>query len=120
MEHTYVYVCPRERGYKEIKVGKKDRNYLLPYRKSNLFTRQEWWYSEKGVLIHHLTNFFGKVVAITLFLINGLIHGFANPQLYRDYKRLLQERKYGAFGVDSIGNWEEKYEYVKNLVEKGE
>ncbi len=99
---TYKYVSPADRGYIRVKIGRGLRKELLPLRKNNIFNKQEWWISKGAVEIHYLTSLLGKVLCILLFPVNGLIHGFFNKELYSEYNKMFQEKKYGSFSSDKV------------------
>lgn len=104
MKTDYKYECPSEKGYSRLRLKSKDKKAILKYRKNNLFQKQVWWLSgdKSHVRVEHYVSFLGKFLGILFFPVEGLMNGFFNRELYRDYKRLLFQKKYGSFSSDVI------------------
>lgn len=99
----YNYVSPAEQGCVIVKgIPRKVRKTLLPYRKVGFLHKQEWWINGSYVEIHYLTSIWGKILLTILFPVQGLISGFFNKELYKEYKRMYFQKKYGSFSSDRV------------------
>lgn len=99
----YRYVSPSEQGCTLVRrIPKKVRKTLLPHRKVGILHKQEWWINDSYVEIHYLASIWGKILLTILFPVQGLIVGFFNKELYKGYKRMYFQKKYGSFSSDRV------------------
>ena len=96
------YKCPSVLGYQKVRIPKNVARKLLPYRKWNLFQKQVWWINEDSVIVHFYETFFAKIIVALLFPYYGLVEGFFNKDLYRQYKRAFFQQKYGSYSSDKV------------------
>ena len=99
---AYKYESPEARGYTKVSVSRRLHNKILPNRNLSVFDKAEYYINDEMLIIHRMTSLFGKAIAVLLFPINGLTQGFFNKQLYKEYKHLFFEKKYGKFGADIL------------------
>ena len=118
---SYTYVDPIDKGYKEIKISKKKHNEFFPKRKitfkSSLYIVYKYYISDYGILIYKFTSKFGIILNLILFPIVVLMGGLENiKEIIIDYKKLLNEKKYGTFVSDHLSSKNDIYIKVKNYI----
>jgi hypothetical protein len=116
----YQYKCPTEKGYKKFSVPRKVHNELLPNRKLKWYVTPEYYINEENgsIEIQYFTNMIGIIANLLLFPVVGLCHGFCDSGVYDDYKKLLNEKKYGSFSSDVIFERNEVANGDENLFSK--
>ena len=96
----YVYQDPRTKGFVQVKLPKK----VLA--RAQLATRNRFgsgyvvcfWHPEKGFYLEYLTRAWAKTAAVVTIPLAIVTFGLANAgQVITDLRRLLSERRYGAF-----------------------
>ena len=115
----YVYDDPIDNGYKRIYVSRKIHNGIFNEKitfKRCLFIKYVYYFSNNSLLIHKFTSKFGIFVVLLLFPLSVLIEGFGNiKEILIDYKRLLNEKKFGAFTTRTFSNSSEIYLKIKDI-----
>lgn len=114
----YEYREPTENGYKRVHLSRKHHNMLFKYRQIGLrkliFARYEYYLSDKTFLMYCFTSKVGIAVATLMFPLNVVIHGIGNiGELITEYRRLYNQKKYGAFTSDSAYSGSNRFEEIK-------
>ena len=114
---NYEYKDPLKNGYTKLKVSKRIHNSKFPNIKLGLFDKVEYYISDNDVITHRFTNWIGIFLSVILFPLQGLISGFGDKDMYQDYKKLFNQKKYGSFRSNKI--WKsrqpELYEYFRGF-----
>jgi hypothetical protein len=115
----YKYKNPLENGYKKIKVSNDIHNKVFKFKQMNLsrklFKSYTWYISDKRVKVEELDNWFAIVINTIFFPWSLLMVGLSNfNELKLEFKRMYNQRKYGAFYEEVIWESSTAYELVKN------
>ena len=108
MDFKYEYIDPISKGFKRIKVSRKNHNQVFKYRKRSFLkdlTNTTEYYENSGViLVQNVPSVFGKVLLFVFSPIVIIYHGIGNKEIYTDIKRALFAKRYGAFTSDYISD----------------
>lgn len=114
----YTYIDPITKGFKRIKVSRRNHNKIFKYRKrtfiKDLMNTTEYYENDECIQVQNVPSLFGKILLLFISPLLILFYGVTNKENYTDIKRTLFAKKYGAFTADRI--W--KKEQIKLL--KGE
>lgn len=101
----YVYKSPLENGYEQVSLAKKalaKAGVRQRYRFNGGYSAC-FFHSERGFYIEHLPRMWAKALLITSFPFVVLLCGPLNVRkLFRELRRELRPRHYGAFVSDEI------------------
>ena len=115
----YKYKNPLDLGYKKVKINKKTHDIFFPHMKARWIKRFEYYVKDSDFLIHQFDSYTCIFLNLITFPLVGLMHGFFNKEVFRDYKRMLFPKKNGAFVEDKIWSSSNKYqEIINSLAEK--
>lgn len=113
---AYEYKNPVELGYRKVKISKKTHNVLFPNRKAVWIKRFEYYVKDSDFLIHQFDSYKAIFLNIIAFPLVGLMQGFFNTGVIREYKRMIFPKKNGAFVEQKIWASSPKYhEIINNL-----
>ena len=100
---AFKYVDPTEKGYVKFRLTRKEHNEILPYRRKNIFSKIEAYYSPNKIRILYTTNLFGKILSFLLIPFSIILYGLsAVKEIPKEFKNLLFEKKYGRFTDEYI------------------
>lgn len=99
---TYQYVNPREKGFRRVKISRADHRRIFPKRVRNWATKYEYYLRDVEFQMHRFPSTLFVVLCLATFPLMLLIHGFANRDLWKEYRSLLQPKKYGRFSADGV------------------
>lgn len=114
---VYKYKNPLDLGYKKVKFNKKTHNFLFPNRRARWIKRFEYYVKDSDFLIHQFDSYTAIFLNIITFPLVGLMHGFFNKEVLREYKRMLFPKKNGAFVEDKIWSRSEKYKQITDILD---
>jgi len=116
---NYIYTNPLDKGYKQFKLTKKQHNKLFKYRQMRWCDKYEYYYNGNEILIHKFINLPTKILATILFPFYLLFYGMGNfKELIKEMKSGYNQKKYGAFSVDSTTNGSNTYKAIMQLINK--
>lgn len=108
----YEYRDPLASGYTLTKITRGQLKSIgISHGRGNWFVKADvYWHPEQGYRIEYVARLTGKVL-LTLFLpVAIVLFGLFNiKETLRDYRRSMQQRKYGSFTSDDVRPWEGKY-----------
>lgn len=108
----YEYRDPLANGYTLTKITRGQLKAIgIGRGRGNRFVKADvYWHPEQGYRIEYVARLSGKVL-LTLFLpVAIVLFGLFNiKDTMRDYRRSMQQRKYGSFTSDDVRPWEDKY-----------
>lgn len=108
----YEYRDPLANGYTLTRItrGQLKSIGIGHGRGSWLVKADVYWHPEQGYQIEYVARLTGKIL-LTLFLpVAIVLFGLFNiKDTMRDYRRSMQQRKYGSFTSDQVFPREEKY-----------
>ena len=94
---SYKYEDPKENGYRQVYITRKQHNKTFKYRQLKWYQRAEYYLSNddtKCAILHTYTNIIGIVSTIIYFPLCVLINGFGEiKEILKDYKKLFNQRK---------------------------
>lgn len=100
---NYKYVNPINKGYLQFKLTKKQHNKLFPKQKKKWYNKYEYYYKADHILLHEFTSTPSKIIVSLLLPFTILFYGIKNTkQVLIEFKRMLNEKKYGAFVSETI------------------
>jgi len=116
---NYIYTNPLDEGYKQFKLTKKQHNGLFKYRQITWRDKYEYYYNENKILIHKFANLPTIILATILFPFYLLFYGLGNfKELIKEMKSGYNQKKYGAFSVDSTTNGSDTYKAIMKIINK--
>ena len=115
---NYKYVNPIDKGYIQFNLTKAQHNKLFPKQKKKWCNKYEYYYKNTHILLHEFTSTLGKITVTLLLPFMILFHGIKNTkEILIEYKRMLNEKKYGAFISETI--WDDnKCQEIINEVKR--
>lgn len=110
----YVYVSPKELGYRKIDINREEHNEIFPNRRVNIFNRVEYYVNDKKeeVIIEVYINFLGKLVVLLALPISILLYGLVNVK--EELLGVFNQRNTGSF-VSMTGFQREYNELMRYL-----
>ena len=95
----YKYQSPAERGYIQFRLTKAQHNAIFKYRQYDIRRKTEYFYNGSQLIAQHFTSLWWvALVLIPAFIIGTFMNGL--PATWRDLKRVLRQKHYGAFMED--------------------
>jgi hypothetical protein len=105
MKSNYQYRSPLENGYIQVYLSRKDLNKLFPNRKVKWCHSYEYYYKQDAFRMDRFTSALGKIVNVFLFPFYIIMRGLnAFKRISEEYRRMFNEKKYGAFSSDFVYN----------------
>lgn len=98
----YRYSSPLNRGYKQIKMNRKQFKELFPNRQYNIFLKKYIYVNTdtNRVTIENCYSIFGKVIMFIVLPINAVYEGFSNFSLKTELEEIFRQRQTGHFYCD--------------------
>lgn len=114
---AYEYTNPKEKGYKKIKLSRKEIEKLI--RKTSIFNKYDVYESDKGYHIEILTPLYVKILATALYPITLLFCGLSKfKELNREIYRIWNQKKTGSFCSEFIYKDIVKQESINETLSK--
>ena len=102
-KYKYVYKNPEDLGAKRVYLTKRQHNKLFEHRQIHWAQRYEYYLSDKKFEMQRFTSLPAMILSLVLFVPGVIFYGPANiKEILSDYKKLLNEKKYGRFSGDDI------------------
>ena len=114
----YTYKSPIDKGYERIYLTKKVINKHFPkYMKETIFVTNEIYKKDDHLIVQSMGTKINSIFVTILFPLAVIIHGVGNLKgIFKEYKRELNPKKYGAFTENTIDlkreNWKDLKEYL--------
>ena len=117
----YIYINPEDKGFKKIKLTKKQHNKLFPKRKIKFGENYEYYISDDYFEMHR---FYGTIIIILntiLFPVLLLFYGLSNfKETFNDVSSLYHQKKTGSFVSDTVWKDSETYKEIISIINKKE
>ena len=117
--NKYKYKNPLDEEYKQFRLNKKQHNKILKYRKLKWRDKCEYYYNDRGILIHKFTNRRTIILCMILFPLIIIADGLYNfKETINDYKKIFDQKKHGNFIADFIRSNNKEYKEIMNIIKK--
>lgn len=98
----FKYICPTERGAKRVTITKKQHKRLFKYDKVNWKTSYEYYLFNSTLKIEKFHSIWLRLILTLFFPIILLLGGIANKKMYKDFLKMWNQKKYGAYTDDYV------------------
>jgi len=119
---SYNYICPTEKGYKQVTISKKQHNGLFPNRKLSWNSKAEYYINDKQLIIHKFVSLPAKIAFVVfspiLIALFTIIEGIKRLPEVRDEFKYLNEKKYGKFSSDTVSASHKTYKEFKSIMKE--
>jgi len=103
--NNYSYSNPTSIGFKKVSFSRKQHNILFPNRKLKWCNYYEYYFNGNTLLLHEFVNIYGIIAFLFLYPLYVIYAGFANiNDVHKEYKFMINQKKYGYFSSDSCTN----------------
>jgi hypothetical protein len=100
---TYKYKNPTSDGFEQVYLSRKKHNELFVNRKLNWYQCCEYYRKDNHIIIHRFINPIGITIETMLLPLSLVWNGVGNAnQLWKEYKQLVNQKKYGSFSGDDV------------------
>ena len=102
---TYTYKDPLLAGYRRAHLPSKVHDRFFRYRKRNWKTRVEYYVREDRILVQYFVSWPVAILCLLAAPLVFALYGLANSEVWGEYRRMLNQRKYGSFQQDDVAPW---------------
>lgn len=113
----FKYRDPVEKGYIKFKLTKMQHNEIFKNRKITWADKYEYYYNEKSIILHRLTNYKAVLLCTLMFPIIILFDGLSNvKEACVDLLELYKQKKSGSFVIEHVYKHEKRYALVMEVI----
>lgn len=113
----YKYESPLDKGYKRFYLTTKEHNNFFPNRRKTWVNKFEYYISGSNIELHKFLSFRAICFNLIIFPLVVIIEGLGNfKEICRDYRKMLDEKKYGYFSSDYVSSKAGIYIKIKDAL----
>ena len=118
----YVYKDHLKFGAIELRLSSKQHNSIFKYRQKTIWNKYEYYKYTNHIVMEKYVSLVGVIVSLILFPL--YILRYDAKEITKEFKRLLNQKKTGAFTADWISKSDDKgsdWYLINSIIEfKGE
>ena len=118
----YVYKDHLKLGAIELRLSSKQHNSIFKYRQKTIWNKYEYYKYTNHIVMEKYVSLVGVIVSLILFPL--YILRYDAKEISKEFKRLLNQKKTGAFTADWISKSDDKgsvWYLINSIIEfKGE